>query len=145
MKAGDPFETEAMDQRRSDQRRLLREIPNWVFDRATSDRRPLEHEDHATRGYDRQISESVVRGHIDSQLSEAPELQSLVEDLRRQQTTQHVSEVVSRRMFVERHLDQVARDLQDRAQAARVKQLPPDMVGPLFALPPSPRRGARDR
>ncbi|HEX2063812.1 MAG TPA: hypothetical protein VHE80_05265 [Acidimicrobiales bacterium] len=133
MKPGDPFDTEATDELRTRQRRILREIPEWVVSRATDGRVPLDLTGQVGF-FDTAIAEAVVREVVDEQLRESTELGAFVVALREHGKAEHASAVVSRRFEVERHLFQVTRQLLDRKNEAVVREIPGELIGPVFSV-----------
>ncbi len=133
MKPGDPFDTEATDELRSRQRRILREMPEWVFSRATDGRVPLDLAGQVGF-FDTALAEVGVREIVEEQLRESTELGAFVVALREHGKAEHASAVVSGRFGVETYLFEVSRQLLDRKNEAVVREIPGELIKPVFSL-----------
>lgn len=139
MEAGHPFETKEMDEMRSRQRRLVREITDWIFGRATRDMAPLSESGLGRSGeyqmhpIDRELLEAEVRRFVDSELQQQPSLADLLSTLQRDGRTQPLSRFINMRRQLGYGFDEMGQRLSAESDA-RLTQMPSDLQPVLFAL-----------
>lgn len=123
---GDPFETEALDETRARQRRLLRETADWVVTSALRDYQPMAVDAAATA-----LVEIEVRGLIDEELADDSPLTQFMNKHTRWNSARQVATVISRRVPLDMYFDQLAQILRDReteAHTIAANQIPSDAL-----------------
>ncbi len=129
MKEGDPFDTEAMDDLRSRQRQLVRQLHEAAFRTAARDWPGLV---ALPERADAALLEGEVRELADQELSDSDELAELVSRLRRAGRTAQTAQLFDSLVWRDPYLREFRERTRQEAQEARVDSIPEGLAPDLY-------------
>lgn len=129
MKEGDPFDTEAMDDLRSRQRQLVRQLHEAAFRTAARDWPGLV---ALPERADAALLERELRELADQELSDSDELAELVSRLRRAGRTAQTAQFFDSLVWRDPYLREFRERTRQEAQEARVDSIPEGLAPDLY-------------
>lgn len=129
MKEGDPFDTEAMDDLRSRQRQLVRQLHEAAFRTAARDWPGLV---TLPERADAALLERELRELADQELSDSDELAELVSRLRRAGRTAQTAQFFDSLVWRDPYLREFRERTRQEAQEARVDSIPEGLAPDLY-------------